>query len=148
MKKFKLTPSIFIWLFGFCVLVSCSNDNDDVNIQTENDLQSASWQITKFIDSDVDETQNFNGYNFNFAGNGALTASNGTNTYNGTWRIEDNNSEDYSQEDLSLIINFNLTNEFEELNEDWDFLSQSSSKMELIHISGGNGGTDYLTFEH
>ena len=71
MKKFKLTPSIFIWLFGFCVLVSCSNDNDDVNIQTENDLQSASWQITKFIDSDVDETQNFNGYNFNFAGNGA-----------------------------------------------------------------------------
>ena len=38
-------------------------------------------------------------------------------------------------------------NDFEDLNDDWDIISQSSSKIELIDISGGNGGTDYLTFE-
>ena len=36
---------------------------------------------------------------------------------------------------------------FEDLNDDWDFISQSSTKIELIDVSGGNGGTDYLTFE-
>jgi len=41
----------------------------------------------------------------------------------------------------------NLTNDFEDLNDDWDFISQSATKVELIDVSGGNGGTDYLTFE-
>ena len=29
---------------------------------------------------------------------------------------------------------------FEDLNDDWDFISQSSTKIELIDVSGGNGG--------
>lgn len=37
--------------------------------------------------------------------------------------------------------------DFEELTDDWDIISQTSSKIELIDISGGNGGTDYLTFQ-
>jgi len=45
---------------------------------------------------------------------------------------------------LELVINFNLTNDFEDLNDDWHFVSQSSTKIELIDISGG---TDNLTFE-
>jgi len=39
------------------------------------------------------------------------------------------------------------SNDFEDQNEDWIFISQSFAKIELIHISGGNGGTDYLKFE-
>jgi hypothetical protein len=52
--------------------------------------------------------------------------------------------------DLEYIISniyFNLTNDFEELNDDWDFITQSSSKIELKDLSGGDGGIDYLTFE-
>jgi hypothetical protein len=37
--------------------------------------------------------------------------------------------------------------DFEELSEDWSILSISPSKIELKHVSGGNGGTDFLTFE-
>jgi len=74
-------------------------------------------------------------------------ASNGTNNYTGTWSITDSNSSDDSQDDLDFNINFNLTNDFEDLNDDWDFVSQSETKIELIDISGGNGGTDYLTLE-
>jgi hypothetical protein len=58
--------------------------------------------------------------------------------------------EDYgddSSDDLDFNIFFNVANDFEDLNDDWDIISQSSSKIELIDISGGNGGTDYLTFE-
>ena len=53
----------------------------------------------------------------------------------------------------SLTTDFNLffsvpdSSDFEDLNDDWDIISVTSSKVELIDISGGNGGTDYLTFE-
>jgi hypothetical protein len=39
------------------------------------------------------------------------------------------------------------SSDFEDLVDDWDFISVSNTKIELIDISGGNGGTDYLTFE-
>ena len=42
---------------------------------------------------------------------------------------------------------FDLTNDFEDLNDDWDFISQSANKIELLDVSGGSGETDYLTFE-
>ena len=47
----------------------------------------------------------------------------------------------------TTTIHQTLTNNFEELNDDWDVVSQSATKIELIDVSGGNGGTDYLTFE-
>lgn len=74
-----------------------------------------------------------------------LNANNGTNNYDETWSISDSNSNDDSQDDLDF--NFNLSNEFEDLSDDWDIISQSSTKIELIDVSGGNGGTDYLSFQ-
>ena len=132
------------------LFISCSENNDQAPItpaEIEDMVQSDTWRITKFIDSDEDETQHFAGYTFTFGGDGTLTASNGTNTYTGTWSITDSNSNDDSPDDLDFNIYFNLTNDFEDLNDDWDFISQSPVKIELIDISGGNGGTDYLTFE-
>lgn len=35
----------------------------------------------------------------------------------------------------------------DELTDDWDIISYSATKIQLIDVSGGNGGTDYLTFE-
>ena len=89
----------------------------------------------------------FSGYNFAFDASGTLTASNGSNIFIGAWSVTDGESKDDSPDDLHFNINFNLNNSFEELSDDWRFVSYSSSKIELIHVSGGNGGTDYLTFE-
>jgi len=149
-KNFKTI--FFLVLAGLFTFTSCSSNDDDPPIdqiqnQVKTNLQSGTWGITRFIDSGDDETNHFTGYNFTFGSNGTLTAANGSNTYNGTWSITDSNSNDDSQDDLELVINFNLTNDFEDLNDDWDFVSQSSVKIELIDISGGNGGTDNLTFE-
>jgi len=151
-KNFKTI--LFLVFAGLLTFTSCSSNDegnnppiDQIQIQVKNNVQQGTWRITKFIDSGEDETNNFTGYNFTFGGNGTLTASNGSNTFNGTWSITDSNSNDDSQDDLEFIINFNLTNDFEDLNNDWDFVSQSSTKIELIDISGGNGGTDNLTFE-
>lgn len=152
---FMKTPSLritkFIFLGGILFFISCSNEDDSpatsIQNQVQENVQKGTWRITKFIDSGDDETNHFTGYSFTFNSSGIINASNGINSYNGTWSITDSNSNDDSQDDLDFNINFNLTNDFEDLDDDWDFVSQTSTKIELIDISGGNGGTDYLTFE-
>jgi len=52
-----------------------------------------------------------------------------------------------SSGDIDFNIFFASPVDFSELSEDWDIITNSSSKIELIHVSGGNGGTDLLTFE-
>ncbi|MFD0836030.1 hypothetical protein ACFQ0I_09660 [Mariniflexile aquimaris] len=144
----RITILLLIYLLIF---LSCNKDDDnsDNNVlnQVQSNVKSGIWQITKFIDSGNDETYNFSGYNFTFKSSGVLNANNGTNNYDGTWSITDSNKNEDSHEDLDFSINFNLINDFNDLNDDWDFISQSSTKIELIDISGGNGGIDYLTFQ-
>jgi hypothetical protein len=148
-------------LFKFAILIfvssvfstSCSNNNDDNptinNTQTniERNAKSGTWRITRYIDSGNDEVNHFTGYNFTFGANNVLTAKNVTNTYIGTWSITDSNSNDDSLEDLDFNIFFASPPDFQELSDNWHFVSQTSTKIELIDISGGNGGIDYLTFE-
>lgn len=144
-KSILLTSILVVFLY------SCSEDdglanNDGLN-QIENVVLNGTWRITSFIDSGKDETNDFAGYTFTFNDSGVLNANNGTNDYNGSWSITDSYSTDDSQDELDFNINFDLANDFEDLNDDWDLISNSSTKIELIDISGGNGGVDYLTFE-
>lgn len=141
-------------------LMACSEDdsNDDNNNnetssvdQTAAIASSGNWRITNFVDSGQDETNDFNGYTFSFNTNGTIVATNGTNTVNGTWSVTDSNSssddDDYEDDDFNIFFPVSEDNVFEDLNDDWDFISVSNTKIELIDVSGGNGGTDYLTFE-
>lgn len=144
MKSSKLKFAVFLCLFGMIALTSCKKNKTQDDI--ESNVQSGTWRITKFIDSGSDETANFSGYNFTFNSSGSLSTTNGTNSYDGTWSITDSNSDDDSQDDLHFNISFNLNNYFDDLNDDWEFVSNSATMIELIDISGGNGGTDYLTF--
>lgn len=130
----------------FLLLMSCKKEDVKQKKNIEKEVSSGTWRISNFVDSGVDETVNFSGYNFTFKDDGTLTASNGSSTFTGTWSVSDSNSQDDNLDDLHFNINFNLTNNFEDLNDDWDIVSHSSSKLELIDVSGGNGGTDLLTF--
>ena len=134
---------------------SCSSSDDDDggsnNNQNQQQLisvaQSGNWIITYFYDTDSDETNDFNGYSFTFASSGVLTATNGANTVTGTWSVTNSSSNDDSSDDLDFNISFASPADFSELTDDWDIITYSSTKIELIDVSGGNGGTDYLTFE-
>ena len=153
MKTRERRSTILICLIGLFTITSCTKPDNTPSInnqsqtQIENNVQTGEWIITKFIDSGENETNHFAGYNFTFKSNGSIVAIDGSNTFNGSWSINNSNSNDDSQDDLDFIIHFNLTNDFEDLNEDWDLVSHTSTKIELIDVSGGNGGTDYLTFE-
>jgi len=155
-KKFL---SVFIIVFYVVAVVSCSTDdsssNDNSNNvtanQTETIAQEGTWKITYFFDTDQAETGNYSGYTFSFNNDGSLEAVNGDSTITGSWSVSDSNSsdDDASSSDTDFNIFFPVADNdnLEELNDDWHVISVSDSKIELIDVSGGNGGTDYLTFE-
>lgn len=157
MKSIGIKTGLLVFLIFIIANASCSDDDRLINLppqnenltqtQTETSVEEGIWRISLFIDSGVDETKNFAGYKFIFNPSKVLDSGNGINDYKGTWSITDSNSADDTQNDLDFNIHFNLTNDFEDLNEDWGFISNSASKIELIDVSGGNGDTDYLTFE-
>ena len=151
MKKLKLFQlSLFVILLS--VVFSCSNDsssNSSVDpTPVINTVNKGTWRITFYEDSGVNETSNFVGYNFTFGANSLLTATNVTNTYIGAWSVtSDNSGDDSPSNDLDFNIAFNSPANFSELTEDWNIIERTDTKIKLVHVSGGNGGTDYITFE-
>jgi hypothetical protein len=132
-----------------CAGLTACEDDSSGSKQSEltNIAKDGTWRITYFFDSDTDETNHFTGYNFTFGASNELTATNGTNTYTGTWSITDSNSNDDSIDDLDFNINFAAPPDFEDLSDDWDIFEYTSTQIKLIDVSGGGGGTDYLTFQ-
>ncbi|WP_246516186.1 hypothetical protein [Aequorivita echinoideorum] len=136
--------------------ISCQGD-DDSNSQQDAPLQqnieivqNGNWRITYYFDTDQEETNHFTGYIFTFNSNNSLVAVKGDNSVTGTWSITNGSSSDDdggSSNDTDFNIFFSSPADFEELSDDWDIISISNSKIELTDVSGGNGGTDFLTFE-
>lgn len=141
----KNTIRNFIYLPVMILFLACSSSDDSPSpgnsTEVSNALKSGNWRITYFWDTDKDETSNFAGYNFTFGEGGTLTANNGVNTYNGSWSTGTDDSQ------VKLNINFSAPAEFQDISDDWHVIEQTSAKIKLEDVSGGNGGTDYLHFE-
>lgn len=153
MKKVSFY-SIVACLFLMTGISSCSSD--DANSSSSNPqplinaAKSGSWKITYFFDTDSEETADFANYIFTFGDGNVLTATNGSSNHTGSWSVTDSDSNDddsNSGSDLDFNIGFTAPARFAELSDDWDIVSYSATKIELIDVSGGNGGTDRLTFE-
>jgi hypothetical protein len=140
------------------VAVSCDSNDDpadtlaDVNpAELRSAAQNGQWRITYYFDSDKEETSDYAGYVFTFGADGTVTATNGTTEVTGTWSVTDSSSSDDDSFDDSSDVDFNLffasPPNFEELTDDWDILEYSASRIRLIDVSGGDGSTDYLTFD-
>lgn len=146
--------SIFTALVCSAILtVSCSGDDNNSSSANPtpviNTVTQGTWRVTYYFDTDTEETNHFTGYNFTFGSGNALTATNGTDTFTGTWSVTADNSsdDDNPSSDLDFNIAFSTPANFADLTDDWDIVSRTDTKIELIDVSGGNGGTDRLTFE-
>ncbi|MFI0426343.1 MAG: hypothetical protein ACH34V_05250 [Flavobacterium sp.] len=152
MKKLALIPMLSL-IFMLNVASMCSSDDNSSSSADPtpviNTVTSGTWRITFYEDSGVNETYHFTGYNFTFGSANVLTATNGTNTYTGSWSVtNDDSNDDSPSNDLDFNILFSSPANFaDELSDDWDILSRTDTKIELVDVSGGNGGTDYLTLE-
>ncbi|WP_347372748.1 hypothetical protein [Aequorivita sp. Q41] len=134
-------------LFTAFAFIACSSDDDagDANTnefqQIETTLPQGEWKITRLIDGDSDHTSDFNSFTFTFKEDGTVNATNDLYTEPGTWAYD--NSSNSGEE---LVLQFSETEPFDEINDDWDIVSISSSKIELTDISGGDGDVELLTF--
>ena len=147
MKKLILIPALFcLFMLNVASMCSSDDDNSDDNSPSTStvttNVTSGTWRVTYFKEDDVVQTNNFNGYNFSINSNGTMVAVNGSTTKNGTWST-------YSDSGSTKFdITFPDTDgPFEEITEDWRVLSSSATKLELKHVSGGDGSIDLLTFE-
>lgn len=97
------------------------------------------WIVASYDEDGDDQTGDYAGYNIDFASGGTVSASNGSNTNNGTWDVQSAGNK--------LLLDFGTQMPFDEFNDDWDVLSATNTRVELQDVSGGGGGTDTLILE-
>lgn len=142
MKKSLYSIAIIASIILF--VISCSKDDNSLNPSSESTsefLKTGKWKITLLNDDGKDETYHFVGYEFTFESNNKVVATKNTSTVEGTWSTVLDDSKH------KLVLNFGEVEPFDELNDDWDIIENSANKIKLRDVSGGNGGTDLLTFE-
>jgi hypothetical protein len=137
----------------FFALTSCQKKKEDprptdvTRQEVLNSMTSGIWRISLYNDSGTDKTNDYSGYTITFNSNGTVIAQKGVESISGTWSITDSNSNDDSLKDMDFNLNFSSNATWVELNDDWDFKSHTGVKVELQDVSGGNRGTDLLTFK-
>jgi len=148
-KKVENMKTTLYSLTLLALLGACSkwqsNQKQITNISTD-----GTWIVSSYIDDGDDETSDYTTFRFNFLEDGVLHAtdllSSNSNPYVGTWSLTDSNSnDDDNLDDLDFNINFTVSNQLDDLSDDWDIISYTDTEIKLIDVSGGNGGTDYLT---
>lgn len=102
-------------------------------------LTDGAWYVTNYFD-DVDQTDLFCDYVFEFGADGSAAAVNGDGTTPGTWNVSDDDS------GLDLNLDFGAGIPLDELMDDWDVVEFDENIIRLRDISGGDGSEDILVF--
>ncbi|MBV6442012.1 MAG: hypothetical protein DYG98_02375 [Haliscomenobacteraceae bacterium CHB4] len=142
MNHVKIAFAAFSMLL-LAAFVSCQKSDDNSPGGNNNNVTPAAgqWKVTYFFDK-KDETGNYTGYTFEFGANGSLAASNGNQTWTGTWQTGIDDSADKFLIDFTGVVPSALL----ELEEDWRIITIEDNFMHFEHTSGGNGDTDVLKF--
>jgi hypothetical protein len=156
--KLEQMKIILVLLTSF-MLFSCDTSNDDVEnsmidlTEINATASSGTWVVARFEEDGIDQTSNFFGYSFTFNTDGILNVTKEDLLVTGTWSItsdsnssDDDSSDDSSNDDVDFNIFFSSTSNFGELSDDWEIVSYSDTRIELKHVSGGDGSIDFLVF--
>ena len=141
MKKLILIPAL---LFVLALnLTSCDtggSSSSTFDPQTLiNTAKKKTWRVQSYIESGIDETSHFTAYNFTFADANAVTATNGTNTYTGTWSVTRVINQDEQTQELYFNLGFTAPADFIDLTKNWYVTSYSTSMIYLLPSNGSTG---------
>lgn len=122
----------------------CNNNAGDGDVlEIRNIMMGGNWVVAQYKDDGVDETANYNGFDFSFTTDHRIVVStNADPVQRGLWRvIRDSDGK------LKAFLNLGDEDPFGEFTDDWDIVSVTSTRIELKDISGGDGTIDILVFE-
>jgi hypothetical protein len=156
LRQFSLKPVLII----IKINSACAPSKDNLNIgnrlngvtpiDNQNNVTiivtDGTLKITLDWDSNLNEAINFNQFNFSFQTNNLLKATDGTNTYNGTWSITDTNGYIENLSDLKFDITITAPIHFVEILDDWEIIDESASYIKLRDVIDSNGQKDFLAF--
>lgn len=149
MKKLVILP----FLFASLLMISCSKSNT-TDPATELVAKSAmvssgDWKVTLYLDSGKDETNDFSAFNFSFSPDGTLVASNGINTYSGTWSLlkstassDDNPSTDDKNNRMTISISGDKL--MDKVSKKW--VTEKVTETELRLIDDNTTSNEALVF--
>lgn len=137
--RFKLIFSISILAILFS---SCKKDDHSATPSSTvaTTIQQGTWRITLYNDSGTDELYHFAGFNFTFSSS-SVSAVKGSTTITGTFHSHVDSNK------TKFVLNFGSTVPFDELNDDWEVVERTDTRIRLQDVSGGGSGTDLVTFE-
>ncbi|PIQ18546.1 MAG: hypothetical protein COW66_05880 [Flavobacteriaceae bacterium CG18_big_fil_WC_8_21_14_2_50_34_36] len=121
------------------IIAACDSNGGDVPGNFTDILTDGVWFVTYYFE-DVDETDNFSGYEFSFATNNTAQATTSSTTINGTWNLTSSSTPD-------LVLYFGQASPLDNLDEDWQIIEATPLIIRLKNVSGGDGTTDFLTYE-
>ncbi len=143
-KNLKLLAPM---LFVVAALVSCSKDDKTTatgitEAQVNTIIVDGTWDVSSYSEAGVDQSSDFSGYAFDFNADGSLVAT-GPATKTGTW----DSTTDSGKVKIPIAFASETDGPFESISDDWFVLTATNQKIELKHVSGGDGSIDLLTFE-
>lgn len=109
----------------------CDNNTADGDVtEIRNIMLGGEWIVTAYTKADQNMTEMFGGYSFGFMGDNQMTIMEGGEAFgNGLWRVLRN-----SDEQLKVYLNFGENLFFEQLSDNWDFVSVGDNGIELKEI--------------
>lgn len=123
MKAVKFFAYLLV-VISTSVFTRCTPENLDYGSTTKEAITKAQWSVDYFF-AGQDLTAQFSHYKINFAGNGTVTANDGTSSVNGTWSmITDVNRND--------VLRINISeNHLQGLNDQWTVKQPSDDVLTM-----------------
>lgn len=134
MKRYLLCLVIVLSAAASC----SSGENGPDPSPVTNAMSQGSWRVTQYIiDDGADISDYYDGYVFTFGPDEMLTATNGIQTYAGSWSVQN-----FDNDRLEFLIGFDNPETFSYLTNSWRIRFRSDAKITL-DINEFN----YVTFE-
>lgn len=129
--------------FELILLRNCEDDhNDGDTLEIRNILMGGDWMVASHTNGEIDDTDDYEGYDFSFSAEHKVTVSiNLDPLLDGIWRVVRD-----SEGELRIYLNLGDEEPFGELTEAWRLISLEQNRIELKNING-DGSYEILVFE-
>ncbi len=127
MKTTKLSLLALAVFFSFA---SCSENTEDILTlnNSEDILKANTWKVEYYLNNNLDETIDFDGFELSFKSDGKVIAKKAWTEFTGSW-VEDKVTKD-------IFFNFNQSiDPFNRISEGWKIQQKGDGKFKLVNAS-------------